>query len=93
MFTSVMIENLRGVNVRAWGLLLLLSTGCAATIRQAVLQDVDANAHQKGAEVVPEGAADDDDPSKVCPPGKIMHEDCRVTPCKVTCEEPGDTKR
>jgi hypothetical protein len=83
MFTSATIKNLRGVDARVWGLLLLLSTGCASTIRQAVLQDV----------VVPEGVADDDDPSKVCPPGKIMHEDCRVTPCKITCEEPVDTKR
>ncbi len=81
------------VDARVWGLLLMLTTGCATTIRQAVLQDMDANAHQKGTVVVPEEVAEDDEPSVVCPPGKSVHEDCRVTPCKVTCEEPGNTKR
>lgn len=93
MFTSATIENFRGVDARVWGLLLILSTGCATTVRQAVLQDMDANSHQKGTRVVPEAAAADDEPSVVCPPGKIVREDCRVVPCKVTCEAPSDTKR
>jgi hypothetical protein len=81
-------------DTRVWGLLLLIfSTGCATIMRQAVLQDMDANSRRQDPEASPEGMTDDWEPSVDCPPGLVQHEDCRVTPCKVTCEKPRDMGR
>ncbi len=77
-------------STRLWGLLLVLSTGCATVIRQAVAQDVNENTHElvgtKGA------AAEEGESPRACPDDKIQHEDCRVIPCRVTCEDPQDVK-
>lgn len=69
-----------------WCLVLALHTSCASVIRQAVSQDMIENTHDSGAQAY--GPAQEDDSPLVCPPDKVQHEDCRVSPCKVTCDDP-----
>ena len=75
----------RAAGVRLGGLLFLLTTGCAVMVHEAVQRDIDENFKQ-GVAARSNGSSEED--SRTCPPNKIQHEDCRVTPCKVTCEDP-----
>ena len=80
----------RAASAGIWGLLFFLGTGCATIIREAVQRDIDANKNLQGKEAI---AGEADEPFQDCPPGKIYVEDCRVTPCKVTCEDPKEQGR
>lgn len=79
----------RIAGARLWGILFLLNMSCAVTLREAVQKDVDENFKQGAAARVDDT---DGEASGACPPNKIQHEDCRVTPCKVTCEDPKGSK-
>jgi hypothetical protein len=71
--------------------LFFLGTGCATIIHEAVERDIDENKHLQGKEIRAATAAGKGLPE--CPDGKILYEDCRVTPCLVTCEDPKEPKR
>jgi hypothetical protein len=71
------------------GLLFFLNTACAVIVHEAVQRDVDGNFTPDPKTTSQDT---DGDASRICPPNKIQHEDCRVTPCKVTCEDPKDSK-
>lgn len=73
------------------GLLFFLGTGCATIIHEAVQRDLDENNHLPGKES--RAREQNDEALEACPPGQIQYEDCRVTPCKVTCAEPQKPKR
>ncbi len=81
----------RFASTAVWGFFFILGTGFATIIHEAVQRDIDENKQLQGKEG--RAAAADDEPLLTCPPGKIYYEDCRVTPCKVTCEEPKKPKR
>jgi hypothetical protein len=72
------------------GLWFFLGTGCATIIREAVQRDIDENARAINSS--PQAEGDDGESLRICPEGKIQKEDCRVLPCKVTCEDPEGTK-
>lgn len=72
------------------GLLFFLGTGCVTIIHEAVLRDMDANKNLDGKET--RAMETTDEALQPCPDGKVLHEDCRVTPCKVTCEDPEELK-
>jgi len=80
----------RALAAGAWGLLFFLGTGCATIIHEAVQRDIDENVHATSSSRKAEG--DDGESPQICPEGTIQKEDCRVLPCKVTCEEPKGTK-
>jgi hypothetical protein len=70
--------------------LFFLGTGCATIIHEAVQKDLDANKPVLGKEA--RAGERDDEALEACPDGKILYEDCRVTPCKVTCEDPEELR-
>ena len=69
----------------------LLSTGCASIIHEAVQRDMDEILHDSAS--IGGVSGDNEEPPSVCPPDKIQSEDCRVIPCKVTCEDPKSHRR
>lgn len=73
------------------GLWFFLGTGCVTIIREAVKRDMDANNGLQGTANL--SAEIDDEELQTCPTGKIRSEDCRVTPCKVTCVDPKELER
>ena len=75
----------------AWGLLFFLGTGCVTIIHEAIERDLNENARGQSTEV--KSAQLHEDPSRICPDDKVQVKDCRVTPCKVTCEDPKEPKR
>jgi hypothetical protein len=81
----------RATSTGSWGLLFFLATGCATIIHEAVQRDMDEALHETGA--IGGVIGDHDEPPRVCPPDKIQNEDCRVIPCKVTCEAPKSPPR
>jgi len=80
----------QAVSLGIGALCCLLGTGCAAIIHEAVQRDITENAHVMNSWEA--AGADDGEPPRVCPPDKIQKEDCRVIPCKVTCEDRKDLK-
>jgi|GEM_PF-3372128 len=80
----------RAVSLGIWGLLFFLGTGCATIVREAVQRDINENVREANPLEAP--GADDGEPPRICPPDKIQKEDCRVIPCKVTCEDRKDPK-
>jgi hypothetical protein len=84
----------RSAAAGVWGLLFFLGTGCATIIREAVQRDMYENARNQPNNLHEANPAEKEvETPWVCPPDKIQVEDCRVTPCKVTCEEPKEPKR
>ena len=81
----------RTTGTTAWGLLLILSTGCATIIRQAIVQDMKENSRRNRDDERIE--APDEETTWVCPPGKVQIKGWRTIPCKVMCEEPKDATR
>ena len=73
------------------GMWFFLGTGCVTIIHEAVQRDMDAYKNREGKEARAMEA--NDEALQPCPAGKVLHEDCRVTPCKVTCEDPSEPKR
>ena len=80
----------RAATAGVWGLLFFLGMGCATMLREAVKRDIDENARATNSS--PQAEGDDGESPRICPDGKIQKEDCRVLPCKVTCEDPESTK-
>ena len=76
-----------------WAVSLGFGVGCAATLHEAVQRDMYENARNQPAGRKAESLNKDEETPWVCPPGRIQTEDCRVLPCKVTCEEPPEPKR
>jgi hypothetical protein len=71
------------------GFLFFLGTGCATMIREAAQRDMYENARNPSSKPDKTPSAEQETETPwVCPPGKIQVEDCRVTPCKVTCDDP-----
>ena len=75
----------RATSAGIWGLLFFLGTGCATIIHEAVQRDMNENAREPNS--LEAAGIDDGEPTRICPPDKIQKEDCRVIPCKVTCED------
>ncbi len=69
----------------------LLGTGCATMIHEAVQRDM--YEYGKNQPEKSPAAAQEEDTDRICPPDKLQVEDCRVIPCKVTCEDPKKAKR
>lgn len=82
----------RIAGVLIWTLLLTSGTGCITIVREAINKDPWQNTHVDSGER-PRVEKPDDQDSAPCPLGTIEHEDCRTTPCKVTCKDPRDTER
>lgn len=80
----------RGMLAAVMGL-WVLGTGCPHTYRKggkldrAMQKDMEEKFEQREAEL--EGLEfEEDDEESICPPDKVVHEDCRTLPCKVTCQ-------
>jgi hypothetical protein len=82
----------RTAGILIWALLLTSGTGCITTVRQAMMKDSWQNL-QENKSTRPKTEEPDEQVTEDCPPGQIRYEDCRTFPCKVTCEDPEDTKR
>jgi hypothetical protein len=86
----------RSVSVGLGAACLILGTSCAAILHEAVQRDMYENAKNQPGEAKAQQAEPlkkEEETPWVCPPGKIQTEDCRLMPCKVTCEDPQEPKR